>query len=836
MNNSEKRQLLARYVKGQEDLNWQQNVLPNLVHGGYNSDRPGDFMEILADPKYEIFSSALEVNTTEGNQNFTQVFNQLLQTYQFNTPGQLNHPIAQTTLNKILTTETTAAPKAPSKKRRQDNDDQQQDHHDQQQDHDESNGIKSFSLFKKYISEDNNLELFKYLIAMVDQREKSRSEIVKNLVDSLCDQRSFNKSSDVNGIPNSLKALIDIIQTHSGDADDLKKNFQKLLGVKKDGSYLSAINVFFPKEIIESLPQEDGFTKMKELLDLSGIKDDKQQSEYIKDLVKNYCFKNKADNDPEKFIKSEYYLNEACKNNMAEISEVKDDKVRLLYDENIYENSLAFTNPLGPKEIKNLIIHFGSVEKVKKILEIRKNEEDFIIPDAIRGGRLGGAADDYEFLREVLQKGNKNLLTELIGGSMPLIDQDQIFRSLEFKASGQHKFEPIVEAFNKNQDLAALNCLSLLFSKLSDYQTDNILNSLIPQTQQDNFLTGLLSRNYDSAKMLIDLANKADFQDNIKSSLSHIIANKNIVNIENGNYIALLNMFTDNGPLSFNFMEGEGLEQTSRELRGAEIFAEILSRDQFYNRQESPSILLNQNNPAALALFFEKTGGVETDANRHMIDRLCGYLEDPHNQTNKNSDACQNSLMFLLTKNTNPQLEENFVRFLTVNDKKDDDKKLIKTIYDSIFAENDGQSLASDFQTLNMNPLLEAGKIFEHLDDKNSRNEKNKMGVAFGKDGIFKMINKEKAKKELAPESYESIGLKLVGYKISENNPLLANDASTKDLTSRLNDRLNDGLMKNGFRPIRKVAAPENAPATAVGATEGNAVSQTTTTQSPTPS
>jgi hypothetical protein len=175
-----------------------------------------------------------------------------------------------------------------------------------------------------------------------------------------------------------------------------------LLGIKKDGSYkphesrFSGVNVFFPREIVESFSKEDGFNTLKQLLDLSGVRDDNHKNKYISELVEKHCFQNKADAD-----KSQYYLNRAG----AETSKIKDNKTGLLYDENTYKNSLAFPR-LGPKEIKNLIIHFGSIKKVEEILAKRKNKEDVAIPDAIHGGRLslGEATDDYDFLREVCKK------------------------------------------------------------------------------------------------------------------------------------------------------------------------------------------------------------------------------------------------------------------------------------------------------------------------------------------------------------------------------------------------------------------------------------------------
>jgi hypothetical protein len=67
----------------------------------------------------------------------------------------------------------------------------------------------------------------------------------------------------------------------------------------------------------------------------------------------------------------------------------------------------------------------------------------------------------------------------------------------------------------------------------------------------------------------------------------------------------------------------------------------------------------------------------------------------------------------------------------------------------------------------------------------------------------------------------------IIGYKIGENNPLLANDATAKDLTLRLNEK----LLGNGFNPIKpkEVLAKvlERVPATFVGATESSAVSTT---------
>ena len=124
------------------------------------------------------------------------------------------------------------------------------------------------------------------------------------------------------------------------------------------------------------------------------------------------------------------------------------------------------------------------------------------------------------------------MLNELIGGSQPLINKEQIFASVDFNAQNQ-SFQPIREAFNKNQDSSTLNCLALLFSKLPVENTKTILGDLIPPIQQaqdnaDNFLTDLLSKNLDSARLLIDLANKADLKENTKSLLSHLINTKSI--------------------------------------------------------------------------------------------------------------------------------------------------------------------------------------------------------------------------------------------------------------------------------------------------------------------
>jgi hypothetical protein len=268
-------------------------------------------------------------------------------------------------------------------------------------------------------------------------------------------------------------------------------------------------------------------------------------------------------------------------------------------------------------------------------------------------------------------------------------------------------------------------------------------------------------------------------------------------------------------------LEENNLAQTSQTLEGDNLFNELVSRGQIYTSQGSPSMLLNQNNPAALAFFFEKTGGVETEENKQMIGRLCNYLNNAANQANKNSDACQNSLMFLLKRN--PILGENFERFLITNDrKKIDDKKLIKAICDSIFSEENQTPLTSDFEKLNMNPLLEAGKIFQHIDDQNLRDEKTKIKLGLGKNALVKTVNeKMKTEVELKKDLSELVIMHVIHYNPCENNPLLT-DNDVKDLTSKLDQRL--------FSKLAKFLKP----ATAVGATGTSAVSQTT--QSLTPS
>ena len=600
MENSEKIQLLSEYVGGKRD------ILPNIGQNGYGSDRDEDFTEILADSKYTIFSSALEINTAEGNRRFIQVFNQLLQTHQL----QVNDEIVQSTLDKILTNETTI-PNAPSRNK--------------QAGHAESNITKPFSSLKKNISENNNLELFKTLIGMVNQQNNSRSKIVENLVDSLCTQRTFNKSTS-GVITESFNGLLGIIMDHSGGADDLKKNFQKLMGFKKDGSYLKEVNIFFPKEILESFPAEEGFTKMKEFLGLSGITDDEQKNDYIKYFVKNFFVQDAIGIDQEKLLKLDHYIKEACEDKKANIFALKNDIVNDLYNENtsckLNESFLDFLlNQKGdilPKQMKNLIIHLGSIEKVKQELLKRDNKDDATIEDAIKEGGREGFANDRELLRKVLQKGDENLLKELIGGSQPLINEEQIFTSVNINQNNQ-SFQPIREAFNKNQDLSSLNGLAFLFSKLSIVHASEILSDLIPLPQNpqnpqaqgpgvnqlfnnpavDNFLTDLLGRNFNSAKMLIDIANKEGFQDNVKSSIGKFINTKTI----NGNdYIALLNMVSDNGPLSLNVMQND--TETSIKLEGDALFRGVLTKDKFYVKQDSPKTLLSQNNPASLALFF----------------------------------------------------------------------------------------------------------------------------------------------------------------------------------------------------------------------------------------
>ena len=842
MDNRGKRDLLARYVKGEVGLDWA-DVQTCIAQDGYGSDKTDDIVNILAftdntNDNYKIFSSALECNTDEGNQRFKQIFRELTQVIHAQVTDETKNKI----LERLLTT-TTFTPNAPWCLRSG----------IARENHSQYKTEKSFSFLNQSISGNKGLELFDYLIRELPQ--DSRPQIVKDAVDSLHEQRSFNKGSGLRSIQNSLNHLIYIINAHSGN--NLQANFQKLMGVREDGSYSKKMNAFFPREILESFPAEQGFTKMKEALGSSGITDDIQQNKYIKHFVKKLFIEDMIGGDQEKLKKLDHYIRKACNNRTAEIFEFKQNIVETLYnkkiscklDEHFFDYILKKEDAITSKEIKNLIIYLGSTKKVYEELEKRGAKGNFLIADAID--------NDCEFLRRVLQIGDKNLLNELIGGSQPLINKEQIFASVNFNAQNQ-SFQPIREALNKNQNSSTLNCLALLFSKLPDENKKTILNNLIPPIQQnqqaqgplanqpinnpvvDNFLTDLLSRNLDSARMLIDLANKAELQGNTKSLLSHII-NTGGFRVENGNLIEALNMIVDNGPLAINFTQQN--TQISRELTGTELFNEVLRRAQFYNRQDSPYALLLQINPAALPLFFEKTGGVGTEINQQMIKKIYRYLNNADNQGIKNCDNCQNSLMFLLRRN--PELERNFERFLITNDrKKIDDKKLIGAIFDSIFTEKNGEklakevkSLADDFKELNINPLLEAGKIFQHFDDQNVRDEKTKISLAFGKSAVFKIFNKVTKKEEqLPPEVSQLIPLKLVGYEIGENNPLV-NDATAKVLTSKLNER----LLVNGFNPIRKPANgfnsirnPANVPATAVGATGTSAVSQTP--QSPTPS
>ena len=179
--------------------------------------------------------------------------------------------------------------------------------------------------------------------------------------------------------------------------------------------------------------------------------------------------------------------------------------------------------------------------------------------------------------------------------------------------------------------------------------------------------------------------------------------------------------------------------------------------------------------------------------------------------------------MFLLTKNQ--RLEETFSTFLkTDNLKKTDDKKLIKTIHDSIFAEKDGQILASDLQRLNIDPLLEAGKIFQYFDNQNVRNEKTNISLGLGKKGVFRINTKGNKVKppieiSLPNEISALIALNAIGYDLGKNNPTKLNDVNIEKYATNLNVR----IMQGGFHAIR----PAKVPATAVGPAGSNAVSQT---------
>ena len=633
MENHEKIQLLSEYVGGKIGLDWQQDIVNRIRLDGYGSDRTQDFSQILTDPEYKIFSAALD-NKTNGNQRFLQVFDHLSTLYL----GQHNiHTEELEALKKILTTEKLKAPNAPSRGHPQVN---------------ETPTEQTFLILKKNISQNKNLQLFNDLLNRIDNQTKAG--IVENLVNNLCAQRTFNKSTS-GVITESFNGLLGIIRDHSGGTQLQAKNFKKLMGITEDGSY-SHDTRFFTNEIMTSFSKEEGLTKMKEFLDISGIKDDKQKNEYIKNFVKNFFAEDAIGIDKEKLLKLDHYIKEACEEKVVKILEIKNEIVENLYikntscklDESFLDFVLKQEGPITSMQLKNLIIHLGSINKVqeelKKRAQEKRTQDDYKIEDVIHGGRVG-VANDCEFLRKVLQRSDENLLKELIGGSQPLINEEQIFASVNYFSPNNQTFHPIREAFNKNQDLSSLNSLAFLFSKLSADHASEILSDLIPLPQNpqaqanqplnntavDNFLTNLLSKNFNSAKMLIDIANKGGFQDNVKSSIGKFI---NTHSINGNDCIALLSMVADNGPVSLNVMQNN--TQTSVEFKGVDLFREVLIKNRFYDNQDSPATLLSQNNPASLALFFEKTGGVETQQNQQMISKFTDVFINKKSETGRN--------------------------------------------------------------------------------------------------------------------------------------------------------------------------------------------------------
>jgi len=805
MSNLEKRKLIISYIKGEAETDWAK-VIGGLVLDGYGSDRDQDFSEILADERYAVFSSALKTNIPlDGNDNrFIKVFNHLRGVYQL----QQNDELVQNTLINILTNQEKRL-NAPTRTRQ----------------NSDFNQIKSFSSFLDSISNNKTLELFNDLIGLLDQQHVP--DVVSGLVNALCEQRTFKKRNDSDRIETSFLDLLKIINDHSGPS--LDDNLKKLMK-----------NQFFKKEILESFTAEEGFEKMKSYLFIN----DEEKNKYIKNFVLEIFAENSINIEQEKLLKLDYYIRQACKNNEDEIFKFKNKIIENLYNQNIsckldksfWNFILEQKGPITLMQMKNLIIHLGSIKKVTEELNKRNNDRDCKIEDAIRGGREN-VIGDCEFLRKVLQRNDENLLKELFGQNPPLINENQIFASVDLAENNQ-SFKPIRNAFQKNQDSSSLKSLAFLFSKLSEIDKDSILRDLIPEiTQnqqanqqaqggpaaiqplniptQNNILIELLEKNFDLAKFLIDTANKEGLQRNIQSSLNYFINNKSI---GGPNFVALLDMISDNGPLSLNTAQGTGITTTM--YKGDELFKQLFLK--FTKNENISALLLDQNNPGALALIIEKASGprgIPID----ITKKLFGYLNSSIAKENIVKDNCQNSLIFLnACINSRIIPPRKFIDTVTGKKialpdfitKKTNDQELIKVILDAIFivGKKESSTLDKVFEENNINPFLEAGNIFKHFTEKETRSMREIITLGLGKKGVLEMnIGSQQNDKIILPaEISDSILLQVFGYKVGEHNHKLDKNTAQR-LTTKLIEAILSTRRFNITHPLKGKARPPYA-------------------------
>ncbi|GDX36475.1 hypothetical protein LBMAG18_09860 [Alphaproteobacteria bacterium] len=890
LNIKEKTELLKRYVMCEKDLEWTE-VRESIGISGDQTPNQGEFEQImgttseslkLGNIPYQIFLAALRDNSDQSHTRFIEVITELMRIHP-TTPVSYQQVLRSTLTNHIF--RPTYHSNVEGGKASQRGVIVPQD--------DEFFGLdKPYTSLKESISSNKNLFLFKYLASRLVDEDKPK--FVNGLIKTLSRDMNLEKKPGIKSISRSLESLIEIVKDISIDGDDNNKldaNFKELMGinaatynkaknVSNSNTYdFSRINLFFSKEILQSLPAKRSYEKILELLDLAGLEVE-EKSKYIRSFVEKIFTQDATGIDKEKLSKLDYYIKRLFESTPDEIKSFKSQIVKGLYDGlqpyELDENFLDYviskeSHPkLEKDDIKILVFNLG-IKRVKEILEERKNKEDCEIDQAISG--------DIKFLRKVLRKGDKDLLKELIEGKSPLINSVEIFNSVNSNTEDGKRFAPIRYFLLKEQDLSATNCLGLLFSKISEPNKQEILNDLIHQDTQnqqqsqapeairpiamnisDDFLLDLFSnKKYESARMLIALANNQ--QHSVNLSLNRLINTQRIFEHRNSDYIAFLNLIADNGPLNFKLMEN-GTEVIREFSRKSEIFQQILLKEQFYSSPSLPLVLLSQNNPASLALFIENIGPKDRE---QVLKKLTNYLQDKGNEGTKNSDACQNSLMFLLKKY--PDLDQVFNGFLITNDlKKTDDQKLISAIYDSIFNQFKTQQtsltgsakdklqqtpqaasakdklqqtpqaasakdklqqtpqaasakdklqqkpLHQKFEELNINPLLEAGAIFLHFDDDNVRKLKTNMNLGFGREANVK-INKSSTTEIPDLLSGYIAGI-AVGYDFSSRYPLL--DSKEVDTISL---RLTELLLQNGFSPIRRPLAPVTNPLIGAAAT-----------------
>ncbi|MFM7620630.1 MAG: hypothetical protein ACKO47_03390 [Alphaproteobacteria bacterium] len=732
----------------------------------------------MADERYAVFSSALKTNIPlDGNDNrFIKVFNHLMTVvYRL----QQNSEIVQNTLINILTNQEKRL-NAPTRTRT----------------NADFNEVKSFSSFLDSISNNKTLALFKDLIGLLNQQRVP--DVVSGLVNALCDQRTFKKRNDSDKIETSFLDLLKIINDHSGPS--LNDNIKRLMK-----------NQFFKKEILESFTAEEGFEKMKSYLFI----DDEEKNEYIKNFVLEIFAENSINIEQEKLSKLDYYIRQACKDNEDEIFKFKNKIIENLYNQNIsckldksfWNFILKQEGPITLTQMRNLIIHLGSIKTVTEELSKRGNKGDCKIEAAIHGGREN-VIDDCEFLRKVLQRNDENLLKELFSQDPQLINENQIFASVDLAENNQ-SFKPIRNAFQKNQDLSSLKSLVLLFSELSEANKQSILRDLIPEitqnqqanqqaqggpaaiqplniSTQNNILIELLEKNFDLAKFLIDTANKEGFQRNIQSSLNYFINNKPI---RGRNFVALLDMISDNGPLSLNTAQGTGI--TTTPYQGDELFKQLFLK--FTRNENIFALLLDQNNPGALALIIKKalrTQGMPID-----IKRLFGYLNSSTAKEYIVKDNCQNSLIFLnACINSGIIQSRQFIDMKTGKKialpdfitKETTDQGLIKVILNAIFivGKTKSSNLDKVFKEYKINPFLEAGNIFKHFTEKEIRSMREVISLGLGKQRVLRRDNTT-----LPHEISDSTLFQVFGYNVGEHNHKLDKNTAQR-LTTLLKDAM----------------------------------------------